>query len=960
MPADARALAADARRRARSPAAAAPRDTPARLARRAVAAVPRLAVLLHERGDILDRVHREERRLRADLRRQTGTFGFIPGEPSAWTQPLYAFFLIPIYWIFGRVVVGGRPGPDRGRGRRPRCSSTRSGGASSRSGPAWSRRCVATLNPYLVWHDVHVNREILDQLLAAAIVLLTLLAGGRGGRCGSAPSSASRSALAILGNTRLLFLPLVCCAYLLGREPRTLGGGRRRARGLRARLLPVGRAERGVGRLLHAHDRHARALEGEQPEHVRHARSAGSGSTTCRSCRTSRPRPSSPATYYKVDGKVRPWTSARRCGFYRHEVFEFWRDHPGEKARLAGQAAWMLWDPQAIRTEGRAESGGVVDTLREWVAAGVLDPALRARARSASVLLPRRLALLGVALLAYQTLAALGFAGRDPLPRAVGLPARAGGRGAARRGGCSTAGGGDRREGRPCPPDPRHRRVRAAPADAAAGALRSAGSSRSSSGSTTRAGRWSPFYRELGLESVRLPCPRDLDPVLAAACRGGSSRAAAGHRAHASRARRRLRRARCRRVPVVSTKHNADPFRRGPFRFVERLLTRRATTRDRDHARRCGGSASRRSACRRRRSRSSTTGSTRCPSRGARARTCRCRTARGSSSASRGSRSRRASTSRSARWHRCARSSRGRCWSCSARARSGARLAADGVFLPGRVGDVASWYRRAELLVHPARWEGFGLALLEAMLAGKPVVATRVSAAPELVVDGETGLLVPPDDAEALAEAVLGRARRPGELLRWARPAWRERRAEFSVGEDGASGRGRLRLGQRRARRGSPSARRSAPRGTRAARGAGRPAPICAASSRFPASADDRRAQRLGLAGRDEHARLAVADELAEAADRRGDHRPGALHRLERDHAEALAHRRDDDDGGPLDRALDRRDVAEEADGVGDARARARARAAPARAGRGRRCRARGPGPPAARPRTRAAGRCGP
>ena len=67
------------------------------------------------------------------------------------------------------------------------------------------------------------------------------------------------------------------------------------------------------------------------------------------------------------------------------------------------------------------------------------------------------------------------------------------------------------------------------------------------------------------------------------------------------------------------------------------------------------------------------------------------------------------------------------------------RLAGDGVYLPGRVGDVSAWLARAELLVHPARWEGFGLALLEAMLAGKPVVATRVSSIPEIVVDGETG-----------------------------------------------------------------------------------------------------------------------------------------------------------------------------------------------------------------------------
>jgi glycosyltransferase involved in cell wall biosynthesis len=77
------------------------------------------------------------------------------------------------------------------------------------------------------------------------------------------------------------------------------------------------------------------------------------------------------------------------------------------------------------------------------------------------------------------------------------------------------------------------------------------------------------------------------------------------------------------------------------------------------------------------------------------------------------------------------------------------------VHLLGRVPDVASWLRRADLLVHPARWEGFGLALLEAMLASKPVVATNVSSIPEVVADGETGLLVAPDDPAALAAAVI-------------------------------------------------------------------------------------------------------------------------------------------------------------------------------------------------------------
>jgi glycosyltransferase involved in cell wall biosynthesis len=76
------------------------------------------------------------------------------------------------------------------------------------------------------------------------------------------------------------------------------------------------------------------------------------------------------------------------------------------------------------------------------------------------------------------------------------------------------------------------------------------------------------------------------------------------------------------------------------------------------------------------------------------------------------------------------------------------------VHLPGRVPDVAAWLRRADVFVHPARWEGFGLAVLEAMLAGLPVVASDVSSLPELVVDRETGLLVPRDDPAALARAV--------------------------------------------------------------------------------------------------------------------------------------------------------------------------------------------------------------
>lgn len=79
----------------------------------------------------------------------------------------------------------------------------------------------------------------------------------------------------------------------------------------------------------------------------------------------------------------------------------------------------------------------------------------------------------------------------------------------------------------------------------------------------------------------------------------------------------------------------------------------------------------------------------------------------------------------------------------------------DRVSLLGHRDDIERLMRRAWLLVHPARWEGFGLVLLEAMRVGLPVVATRVSAIPEIVVAGATGRLVPPDDPAALAEALI-------------------------------------------------------------------------------------------------------------------------------------------------------------------------------------------------------------
>ena len=86
--------------------------------------------------------------------------------------------------------------------------------------------------------------------------------------------------------------------------------------------------------------------------------------------------------------------------------------------------------------------------------------------------------------------------------------------------------------------------------------------------------------------------------------------------------------------------------------------------------------------------------------------------------------------------------------------------------------DVPELLAALALFVMPSRWEGLSIAIMEAMATGLPVVATAVGGTPELVVDGETGLLVPPQDADSLAQAIRqllenpALARRMGEAGR--------------------------------------------------------------------------------------------------------------------------------------------------------------------------------------------------
>lgn len=366
----------------------------------AAAVLPRLGVLLYERGAILGN-YLEKSDIFARTFLASGTYGFVPGVPSAYTQPLYGWFLIPLYWLDRTWwLVGGAQIAVAA------CTALLVLAIGRRElGPRGGlvAALVQTLNPYLLWHDVHVNREILDQLLAAALFGLVLLVARRG----TLPLAAATGAvagLAILGNSRLAALPLALCVYV---------GWHQRARWLplSAVLLSCAfvvvlpwlvRNDVQVGCFTITTDAHA----------LWKANNVNTYSTLARGGWIDEvpPLPGAPS----VTPAFEPGISGLRvdeCAqmrLYERATIRFLEHHPTEKLKLMRQATWMLWDPQ--QTQTASGPGGRTGALRAWIEAAWAIP-VYALALIGLFVVRRRLAALALVFLGYDTLAACVFAG---------------------------------------------------------------------------------------------------------------------------------------------------------------------------------------------------------------------------------------------------------------------------------------------------------------------------------------------------------------------------------------------------------------------------------------------------------------------------------------------------------------------------------------------------------------------
>jgi len=368
------------------------------------AVVPRLAVLAHERADILTAfVEKSDDFARTLV--ANGTFGFLPGHPSAYTQPLYGWFLAGLYGAISRqwlvvglaqiLVAAGTALIVLWTGRRF---------LSSRAGLIAA--LVWTLHPYLIWHDVHVNREILDQLLGAGVFVLTLLVAERGAVWLGAALGVALG-LALLGNSRLIALPIFVAAYLLWNRVGILAVATMLVLCVVTVTPWVIRNKVQVGCFALTTD--ARALWKANNLNTYSTLARGGWIDDVPPLPGAPPSPQDAAEHFRATGEYVPVDECEQMRLFRHASTEFWRHHPAEKLKLMQQATRLLWDPRPIQTESGPAAGGN-GRLRTWTEASYAIP-LFVLALLGLGVVPRRFLALVLVFLVYETLAAMVFAG---------------------------------------------------------------------------------------------------------------------------------------------------------------------------------------------------------------------------------------------------------------------------------------------------------------------------------------------------------------------------------------------------------------------------------------------------------------------------------------------------------------------------------------------------------------------
>jgi glycosyltransferase involved in cell wall biosynthesis len=97
--------------------------------------------------------------------------------------------------------------------------------------------------------------------------------------------------------------------------------------------------------------------------------------------------------------------------------------------------------------------------------------------------------------------------------------------------------------------------------------------------------------------------------------------------------------------------------------------------------------------------------------------------------------------------------------------------------------DVPSILQSLDCFVLPSLWEGLSVVLLEAMAAGAPVVATNIPGNDEVIIDGQTGWLVPADDPQSMARKILHLLKNPEQARMFGSAAREYTQKEFTFAQ---------------------------------------------------------------------------------------------------------------------------------------------------------------------------------